>query len=340
MTLTTWPRILAFIATLSSIPLITQASSPPDPINEENYKNLPWMTGPILAPAGHVVPGGHVNWEPYLFVTDTFGTYNNRGKVVHDKPTITTQPMLSLTVGLTQWMDFQALIPYSFNTREGQSDNNWADISLMFGFQVLTGDPNSLWFPDLRVTLEETFPAGKYDQLNPALNGTDSTGIGSYQSAIGLNFQHVWHSQTLKYFSGVHYLRGRLSYTYTIPSSVNVHGINAFGGALNTSGSVNVGNKSVIDIGLEYSMTANWVLATDIVYNNETPSEFSGFSGLSPDGSNANVGLGSNHQYSLAPAIEYNWNEQLGVIAGSWFTVGGDNSGDFAGAAIALNYYD
>lgn len=331
---------LLILSGLAVLPISLLASSPPDPINEENYQNLPWMTGPILAPAGHVVPGGHVNWEPYLFVTDAFGTYNNRGKVVHDKPTVTTQPMLSLTVGVTQWMDFQAIIPYSFNTKEGKSDNNWADISLMFGFQVMNGDPNSLWYPDLRVTLEETFPAGNFEQLNPELNGTDSTGIGAYQTAIGLNFQHVWHSQTLKYFSGVHFLRGRLSYTYTMPSSVNVRGINAFGGVQATNGSVNVGNKSVLDIGLEYSMTANWVLATDIVYNNETPSEFSGYAGFNTNGSPASVGLQSNHQYSLAPAIEYNWNEQLGMIAGAWFTVGGDNATEFAGGAIALNYYD
>lgn len=325
---------IAIIASLST--LLTQtlfAASSPD-TQSDTYTDLPWMTGPILAPAGHVVPGGHINWEPYLFVTDAFGTYNALGKVIHNPSNVTTQPMLSLTAGVTQWMDFQAIIPYSFNNKEGQSDNDWADITLMFGLQAMTDNPKSWWYPDLRITVEETFPSGHYENLNPALLGTDSTGAGSYQSSIGLNFQKVWQ------FSEVNYLRGRLSYTYTIAASTHVTGYNSFGGGIGTDGNVDLGNKSVVDIGLEYSLTPNWVLATDLVYNNATPTVFTGTPGLTTDGSIATTGQSSTHQYSMTPSIEYNWNASVGIIAGAWFSFAGDEAVDFAGGAIAFNYYD
>ncbi len=35
----------------------------------------PWFTGPLLAPSAHVVPGGYINLEPYLFYTVTTGAY-------------------------------------------------------------------------------------------------------------------------------------------------------------------------------------------------------------------------------------------------------------------------
>ncbi|MDF1796721.1 MAG: hypothetical protein P1U63_09315 [Coxiellaceae bacterium] len=308
-------------------------TSPNDEVPAKDYKDLPWMTGPIMAQPGNVVPGGDVNWEPYLFVTDKFGTYNNRGKVIHTKPTITTQPLLALTIGVLKWMDFELIAPYSFNNKDGQSFSFFADISTLLGFQAMKDDPKSWWYPSLRVTLEETFPAGRYQKLNPAKLGTDATGAGSYQSAIGLNFQKVWH------FSGVHYLSTRVSYTYTVPSNVNLLGLNSFGGGAGTLGTINLGNSQNLDVAFEYSVTANWVLASDIIYNNTAPSIFSGVPGTTPTGAVAPVGQPSSHYYSLTPSIEYNWNMHLGVIVGSWFTVGGDNTTDFAGAAMALNYY-
>jgi hypothetical protein len=45
-------------------------------------------------------------------------------------------------------------------------------------------------------------------------------------------------------------------------------------------------------------------------------------------------------QYSLAPAIEYNWSEKLGLIAGCWLTIAGKNSRKFTSGVIALNYSD
>src|SRR3984957_18538088 len=44
------------------------------------YWELPWLTGPLLAPSGHVIPLGHYNIEPYLFANVNTGVYNAHWK--------------------------------------------------------------------------------------------------------------------------------------------------------------------------------------------------------------------------------------------------------------------
>ncbi len=45
-------------------------------------------------------------------------------------------------------------------------------------------------------------------------------------------------------------------------------------------------------------------------------------------------------QFSIAPAIEYNWNANIGIIFGSWFTLAGKNSTQFTSGVFAFNYYN
>jgi hypothetical protein len=51
------------------------------------------------------------------------------------------------------------------------------------------------------------------------------------------------------------------------------------------------------------------------------------------------VGTPSTSLLTLAPAIEYNFTQTIGVIVGSWFTLKGRNANRFVSAAAALNYY-
>jgi hypothetical protein len=47
----------------------------------------------------------------------------------------------------------------------------------------------------------------------------------------------------------------------------------------------------------------------------------------------------SNEQWSVAPAIEYNWSKNVGLIVGSWFSFAGRNSVRFISGVAALNIY-
>lgn len=293
----------------------------------------PWMTGPLLAPSGHTIPAGHTNFEPYLFITNSYGFYNTNSIMHYVPRTISTSPTLIVSRGLAKRFDIQLSVPYAFNNKNSQSDNGFGDVGVVLGFQALNQTPKS-WVPDLRLTIAETFPTGKYENGNAAKLGTDMIGAGSYQTVIGANFQK------LHQFRNKKYLRTRLSLTYAMPTSVHVNGYNAYGGGINTDGTVTLGNKFAIDLGLEYTLTQHWVPALDITFYDTPPGGFKGTSGVNSSGGPAVTAPIKSEVISLAPAIEYNFSAKFGMIAGAWFTVYGRNAADFAAGVVAVNYYN
>ena len=280
----------------------------------------PWMTGPILAPAGRTVPPGHFNFEPYGFYTLYPAQFRN------------AEVMPVLTVGITNFLDIQTSIPYDYSWDRGQHGEDIGDFNLGFGIQFLRQKEAS-WIPDLRVTIQEIFPTGRFDNLNPKKLGTDQTGIGAYQTIVGLNFQR------LTQLPNEQYLRTRLSLVGAAISGVNVTGVSAFGGGSKTSGSVKPGNGYSADLAFEYSLNQHWVPVFEMLYVNSQATHFSGNPGFTPGGTVESVGGRGGNQASLAPAIEYNFTAQLGIIAGVWFSVTGPHAGEFTSNTIAINYY-
>ena len=37
----------------------------------------PWYTGPLLTPSPTMIPPGYGNFQPYVFVTDNYASYNS-----------------------------------------------------------------------------------------------------------------------------------------------------------------------------------------------------------------------------------------------------------------------
>ncbi len=280
----------------------------------------PWMTGPLLAPSGKTIPAGHVNLEPYGFYTMYPGNFRN------------VELLPILTVGLTSFLDVQTSLPIDRSWNRGQQGGNIGDYSLGIGLQVLKEQEHS-WVPNLRMTIQEVFPTGKFDHLNPNKLGTDQTGIGAYQTAVGFHFQK------LKDFGNDHYLRSRLSLLGSWASDVHIEGASVFGGNDITEGDIKPGNSFSADIAFEYSLTQHWVPVFELLFVDSNSSDFNGNPGLTPGGVIDSIGGGGGTQLSLAPALEYNFNPQLGVIGGVWFAVTGPSGGGFTSLALAVNYY-
>lgn len=281
----------------------------------------PWMTGPLLAPAGKTVPAGHVNLEPYAFYT----TYTHGFRNIEGLPI--------LTVGLADFVDVQTAIPLDYSwAPNNQHGGGIGDYSLAFGIQLLRQKEQS-WLPDLRFVVQEVFPTGRFEHLDPIQGGTDQTGSGSYQTFLGLNFQKL---TTLPHD---HYLRTRLGLLAAFPSDVKVRGINVFGGTAGTIGVVNPGNSYALDLAFEYTLTQHWVPVFEVLYANNDATNFSGNPGFTPAGSLAAIGGRGGNSVSLAPAIEYNFNANLGIIAGLWFSITGPHDSKFTSAVVAINYY-
>jgi hypothetical protein len=292
----------------------------------------PWFTGPILAPAGHTVARGHTNFEIYGVDVFAYGQYNGKGQLVRTPlfKSFVANPLL--THGFTDWLDVQIGIPYAFNSTRKMNYNRLGDMTVALGFQLIEqkGSPHKA---DVRILLQETLPTGKFDQLNPLLFGTDITGLGSYQTQIGLNLQY------LREVLSSHYLRTRLILSHLYANATHVNGLNSYGGAVNTSGRISPFDENDADLAFEFTLTQHWVAVMEGTLSSGSTARFIGFPGTTASGLPAAVGSGSFNETALAPALEYNFNANVGLIGGVWFTVGGVNTTYYRNYVLALNAY-
>ncbi len=305
----------------------------------------PWFTGPLLTPSASTVPQGHVNIEPYVFVNRKTGNYeadwgsNSEGK----STSVTLQ--VPIQVGLTSFMDFQTFPYGTYNNVQGHTGIRFGDLPVQVNFQIYREQPDSA-IPHIKISLTEDFPTGKFDHLNPNKLGADASGMGSYITTVGLTIGKLFH------FGGSHYLRFRTNFSYSVPSAVHVEGFNVYGGGFGTNGKAYPGKEFSTLIGLEYTPILRLAFALDIFGVTTEKVRFSGNAGKVPNPTterptdidlppfiDASVGAHSSEQVSLAPAVEYNFTETIGLIGGVWFSIAGRNSARFINGVVALNMY-
>jgi hypothetical protein len=289
----------------------------------------PWYAGPLLTGSASMVPPEMLNVQPYIFLTDNYAAYNTHRHAVDTPNAWSLNPKILFQSGVTSWFDLTFLVQETTNWKQGQNTTGIGDITLYGGFCLMK---QGLWNPGIKLYINETFPTGPYQRLNPAKNGTDAIGGGSYVTSFGLNFAKI------VFWSKLHPASLRLSLNYNVPSTVRVHGLNTYGGGSGTNGKVRPGNSFSASLGTEYSFTQKWVLANDVVYVCANQTRFSGNPGVTPTGAPATNTSSSNDQLSLAPALEYNPTPNLGILAGMWFSVYGRNSADFLSGVFSVTY--
>jgi len=293
-------------------------------------EEYPWFTGPLIALSPEVIERGHINIEPYVFALANTGVYDSEWKS-QKHPTLWNlflQPQM--TFGLTKFMDFYILPTIYYNLCESESSWGWGDLNLGFDFQLYHDVyVDHDWYPNVKFSLREVFPTGKYDRLNPKKKGTEIGGEGTFDTLVELVVGKLFH------FTGIYFLSSRLVFTYTVSSPVSVHGFNFYGGGAGTKGTVYPGQTFNLDLALECALSRNWAFAIDLIGNWESHNRFKGNLGASA----TPIATGSSFQFTLAPALEYNWSPNWGVIFGSWFTAAGRNAPQFFSGVIAVNYY-
>jgi len=89
----------------------------------------------------------------------------------------------------------------------------------------------------------------------------------------------------------------------------------------------------------EYSLSHRWVLALDLDYLHGASTTVRGSYPPVQGGPGIVVTdySGTRQLLSVAPAVEYNWNASVGMIAGVIVPVSGRNTGAALTPAIALN---
>jgi hypothetical protein len=271
--------------------------------NSNQPRDDAWWTGPLLAASPGALTPGHFLIEPYLFDAIPQGHYDHDGErqpVPHENNFGSQSYVL---YGLTDKVGV-GLIP-----RFGLNEPAVGDLSVQAQYS-LTRFSEGSWIPTTAFVVQETLPTGKYDRLGDRPG--DGQGLGTYSTNLAL------YSQYFFWMPNGRILRSRLDVSYSISGSTGVRDVSVYGTADGFRGRARPGNVTVVDAAGEYSMTQRWVLAMDVVYEHDGNNHVYG-SGL-------NVNSGTASTWSLAPAIEYNFNSRVGIIAGAKLTVVGRNA--------------
>lgn len=192
---------------------------------------------------------------------------------------------------------------------------------------------NKDWYPHVKFSIYESFPLGKYDHLDPQKSLTQIGGSGSYTTLFQFVFGKLFH------LTDYYFLSARLQLTYSLPAPIRVRGFSAYGGSQDTNGTLYPAQNFNLDFAFELNLSRRWVFAMDLIGQWTGNIRFKGNPGTTLTGQKGNLKVGRGYQYSFAPAIEYNWNQNLGLIFGSWFTFYGKNSIQFYSGLFAINYY-
>lgn len=299
---------------------------------EDGPQVTPWFTGTLLSTRGTSLGKGHTVIEPYVYYTRYGGLYNDNWRL---QSATTSQSLTQQTFfiyGLTDSLDIEIAPQWIGNHARSDSDSGFGDLPVQLGIQAWRS-PAQSWLPDVRFWVQEIFPTGRYSDLTPAKADLERTGGGAYATAFGIALQKAIP------FGGEHVLRYRFNATYGIYSSVEVRGFNAYGGGFGTAGRITPGSVTTVTVAAEYSLTRRLVLALDIGFQTVNATHFSGDPGLDAQGQPALVGRGASNLVTIAPALEYSWNQHVGVLAGPWMSLSGRNTSEFFGIVAALYFF-
>jgi hypothetical protein len=296
-----------------------------------------WFTGPLDAPNPTPIPVGHFYAEPYLLGSIKYGNYDGEWNV--HRLTHNNYSIISLTLfeaGILPNLSLAVLPEFGYNIEE--SGPNSSGIR-MGDFQVrvkymLHKFTEGSWVPTITLAGMEVFPTGSYDNLGSRL--ANGFGSGDYTSRFALYTQEPF------WLPNGRILRARFDFTANVPiGNVGIHNASVYGTSEGFTGVAKVGNSYTADLGVEYSITSNWVGVMEFVYQHGDTTVTTGSvrtgSGLMsvPFRSDSS----SSEYWSMAPALEYNFNENIGIIAGAEISFAGRNTSAIATPQIAFSAF-
>lgn len=321
------PLALLWVAVLSACP---QAGAHPAAAVSQPLSEA-WWTGPLLAPNAATLPPGHLYLEPYLYDAMPYARFDARGR---SRPTAFQHAFGSLTYmsyGLTPRVTI-GLIP-RFGYLQSSSGASSAsiglgDLTVQAQYRLSAPDPHS-GMPIASINLQESLPTGRYQRLHRL---SDGFGSGAFTTTVSAYLMAYYWLPTGRI------LRTRLDLSYAISSEVPLAGLSVYGTPAGFHGRAYPGNSAYADLGLEYSMTRNWVLACDLWAQQDASTRVLGTVTTSAAQTFTRVARRGFLLY-VAPALEYNWSARLGVIFGIRVAAAGRNETATLTPIAALSYF-
>jgi hypothetical protein len=295
-----------------------------------------WWTGPLLAPNAATLPQGHWLIEPYVYDSMTYGRFDRNGTLHSTGAAHDFGSQSYIEYGLTDRITL-GLIPrlglHESSAGQASSDFTLGDTTLQAAFG-LTQFHQGSDIPSTALVIQETFPTGRYDQLDGPTDG--AIGSGAYSTTVAL------YSQMYFWMPTGRILRARLDLSYEASRWASLHGTSVYGTSSGFNGRVRPGSSVFGDLALEYSITRSWVLAMDFWWEHDGNTQLAG--GYAPTVTSTLPtylvqNSGSDDILYLAPGFEYNWSPSMGVIAGARITAAGRNVGATVSPVAAINMY-
>jgi hypothetical protein len=281
------------------------------------------------------LPQGHFLIEPYLYDVIQQGQYDRDG-VRHRAPESNGFGSLTyMNYGLLDTLTIGLIPTFGYNrVTDGPSSSSvgMGDVTVQGQYRLTTFHEGSR-IPTMSLAVQETFPSGKYDRLgNRPSNGL---GSGAYTTTF------AFYSQTYFWLPNRRILRMRLNLSQSISSDAHVEGVSVYGTDAEFHGRARLGGTSFVDASWEYSLTRSWVLALDATYRYQSSTRVTGYDALASPGAQGprriRLDTGYSAAVGFAPAIEYSWKSNVGILLGTRVIAAGRNMAATITPAVAIN---
>lgn len=283
-----------------------------------------WFTGSLEAPSPALPVAGLFAFEPYLIFQGNSGAYGGNGDHHSVQDDISLLDSVEvLKYGITDRLSVEALPSLAHIWNDHSNFTGLGDLPIELEYRF-NDENNKTGFPSFTAALGMTFPTGDYDHLRSALDGLGSGAFTLKEGILAQSLFDTW---------GRHPLRLRFyAEAFEPVANVSLRDISSYGTDEGFHGNAMPGFSSVLGIGAGYGLDQRWVLAFDLVQNFANGARVRGTVGGIAENSNAP----SSASTALAPAVEYNWSDSIGLIAGVEFTVAGRNTASYVSPQIAL----
>jgi hypothetical protein len=322
--------VLAVLAGLAS----AQAASAQTSADRQSLDDA-WWTGPMLAPSASTLPRGHFLIEPYLYDVIEQGVFARDGVRRRAPESNGFGSLTYVNYGLADKLTVGLIPTFGYNrVSNGPSISSvgMGDITVQ-GQYRLTKFHQGSWIPTTSFAVQETFPSGIYDRLGD--RPSEGLGSGAYTTTL------AFYSQTYFWLPNRRILRMRLNVSESISSGVNVRGVSVYGTGAEFRGHARPGGTSFVDASWEYSLTRSWVLALDATYRYQRNTVVTGYDALAPPGvqnqRRIRLDTGYSDAIGFAPAIEYSWKSNIGILLGTRVIAAGRNTAATITPAVAIN---
>jgi hypothetical protein len=312
--------------------LLTGSASLAENIPSRQTLDEAWWTGPLLAASASTLPQGHFLVEPYLFDVITYGRHDADGNRISAPHANDFGSQSYVLYGVMDRISAGVIPRFGYEkSRQGPSSPGVqvGDLTLQAQYRLTQYHEDS-WVPTMSFVVGETVPTGKYDRLDQ--HPGDGFGAGAYTTILSL------YTQDYFWLSTGRILRMRLDLSYSLSNKVGLQGVSVYGTGSGFSGHAQPGDSFTGDVSWEYSMTSNWVLALDVFYEHDASTTITGsYDNGSGGRTLASLESGDSWSVGFAPAIEYNFNSKIGIIAGARLIPIGRNSSISVTPVAAIN---